>query len=351
MPNIKNLTGKSGASAERLVIMDELISKASSVKPIPKEVLFKKVNQKLKTKIGKERFNQDIGELRNELDEYSRTNGIEVFLINIRNIGYYYSLKGFKRYNNIDEDDKNLLLYANSLFDVFSGTPLYQKFNTVVKRLIDESLTIEKKNEDLPKNIVQIDKGIHLKSKEWLPQILDAILQKQCLDVLYTNAQKITQKKHLCPYVIKQYNNKWHMVAYDHTTTRPEKTNVFTLDNIDSIDLSNRPYIIDENFNAEDYFKYCLGIWHEHKEKPIKVELEFLEKTIFNSIINNPIHHSQTHRLNKPQTKLTVTIEVFESPELMRLINSYGSSVKVLEPISLVDKVKENGKNVINLYK
>lgn len=30
MPNIKNLTGKSGASAERLVIMDYLLNKSSS---------------------------------------------------------------------------------------------------------------------------------------------------------------------------------------------------------------------------------------------------------------------------------------------------------------------------------
>jgi hypothetical protein len=332
--------------------MDELISKASSGKPIPKEVLFKKVNQTLKTKIGKERFNQDIGELRNELDSYSRTNGIEVFLINKRNIGYYYSIEVFKLYNkNIDEEDKNLLLYAKNLFDIFSGTSLHQKFNTVVKRLIDQSITIEKKNEDLPKKIVQIDKSIHLKSKEWLPQILDAILHKQCLEVFYTNAKKITKKKHICPYVLKQYNNKWHMVAYDHTSSRPEKTNVFLLDSIKSIEESNKDYHVDESFNAEDYFKYSIGIWQVHNAKPIKVVMEISDSDLFDGIINNPIHHSQTYQLNKTKDKLTLKIEVYETPELMSLINSFGSSVKVLEPKSFVDKVKENAKKLILLYK
>jgi predicted DNA-binding transcriptional regulator YafY len=350
MPNIKNLTGKSGAVAERLVFMDEILSKTSSA--ITPDVFLRQINRKLKIKIGESLFNKDISDLRIELEEYSKTNGIEVFLINKRGIGYYYSINGFKLYNNnIDEEDKNLLLYANNLFDIFSGTSLHQKFNTVVKRLIDQSITIEKNKEELPKNIVQIDKGIHIKSKEWLPQILDAILQRQCLEVLYTNAKKITKKKQLCPYVIKQYNNKWHMVAYDYTSSRPEKTNVFLLDSIKSIDHSNKDYHVDESFNAEDYFKYSIGIWQVHNAKPIKVVMEISDSDLFDGIINNPIHHSQTYQLNKTKDKLTLKIEVYETPELMSLINSFGSSLKVLEPKSLVDKVKENAKKLILLYK
>ena len=184
-----------------------------------------------------------------------------------------------------------------------------------------------------------------------MPQILDAILQRQCLEVLYTNAKKITQTKHLSPYVIKQYNNKWHMVAYDHTSSRPEKTNVFLLDSINSLDHSNKDYHVDESFNAEDYFKYSIGIWQVHNAKPIKVAMEISDSDLFDGIINNPIHHSQTSTLDKTKKKLKINIEVYETPELMSLINSYGSSVKVLEPRSLVDKVKENARGVIDLYK
>ena len=219
--------------------------------------------------------------------------------------------------------------------------------------MINDSLTIEKKNEELPKNIVQIDKGIHLKSKEWLPQILDAILNKESIEVVYTNNKKETKKRHLCPYVVKQYNNKWYMTAYDHTSSNKNKIIVFLLDNISSIERSNKTYVIDESFNAEDYFKYSIGIWHEHDKPPLKVKLEFYNEkygSLFDSIQNNPIHHLQKCTINKAGTKMIVELEVYESTELYAIIRNYGSSVKVLEPKLVADKVVESAKKVLLLY-
>ncbi len=353
MPNIKNLSGSSGARNERLLLIDEILSKIST--PISAENLLRKVNNQLKTKIGKSTLDKDIPHLKKALAEYSKKKSINVSLICERNLGYYYSLKNFKLFGeNVDEEEKNLLLYATSLFDVFSGTALHQKFNDIVKRLIDNSLTIEKKNISIPKNILQIDKGIPLKSKEWLPKILDAILKQQCLEIIYTNNKKQTKKKHLCPYVLKQYNNKWHMVAYDLSSSHDKKINVFLLDNISSIEWSNKPYFIDERFNPEDYFRYSIGIWHDHEIPPIKVKLEFSNEgyaNLFDSIQNNPIHHLQKCTINKPGNKMIVELEVYESSELYSIIRRFGSSVKVLEPQSVADKVKEDSVKVMNLYK
>jgi hypothetical protein len=352
MPTIKNLSGTSGARKERLVIIDEILSKTRSA--ISKENLLRMVNNKLKNKIGGDTLNKDIPYLKRALGAYSKKTSVNVSLICERNVGYFYSIKGFKLFaENVDEDDKNLLLYATSLFDVFSGTTLHQKFNDIVKRLIDDSITIDKKNIKLPKNIVQIDKGIHLKSKEWLQSILDAILKQECIEVDYTNNKKERKKKILSPYIIKQYNNKWHMIAYDHSSSHNKKINVFLMDNINSIESSNKSYFIDEHFNAEDYFKYSIGIWHEHDVPPIKVKLEFSNEgygNLFNSIQNNPIHHLQKCAINKTGNKMIVELEVYESVELYSIIRNFGSSVKVLEPKSVADKVMEGAKKVVGLY-
>lgn len=286
--------------------------------------------------------------------DYSKKKSIKVSLICERNIGYYYSLKNFKLFGeNVDEEDKNLLLYATSLFDIFSGTSLHQKFNEIVKRLIENSLTIDKKNFSIPSNILHIDNGIHLKSKEWLPKIFDAILKKESIEVIYTNNKKETKKKHLCPYVVKYYGNKWHMIAYDLTSSHDKKINVFLLANISSIEWSNKPYFIDVRFNPDDYFRYSIGIWHEHDIPPIKVKLEFSNEgyaNLFNSIQSNPIHHLQKCTLNKTGNKMIVELEVYESSELYSTIRKYGSSVKVLEPQSVAEKVKESAKLVVDLY-
>ncbi len=352
MPKIKNLSGTSGARNERLLIIDEILSKINTA--ISADNLLRKVNYQLKTKIGKDTLNKDIPFLKKALAEYSKKKSIKVSLICERNSGYYYSLKNFKLFGeNVDEEEKNLLLYATSLFDVFSGTSLHQKFNDIVKRLIDNSITLDKKNFSMPKNILHIDNGIHLKSKEWLTTIFDAILKKESLEVIYTNNKKETKKKHLCPYVVKHYNNKWHMVAYDLTSSHDKKINVFLLDNISSIEWSNKPYFIDDRFNPEDYFRYSIGVWHEHEIPPIKVKLEFSNEgyaNLFDSIQNNPIHHLQKCTVNKSGNKMIVELEVYESSELYSIIRRFGSSVKVLEPSSVALKVKEDSKKVLELY-
>jgi predicted DNA-binding transcriptional regulator YafY len=171
---------------------------------------------------------------------------------------------------------------------------------------------------------------------------------------IYTNNKKQTKKKHLCPYVLKQYNNKWHMVAFDLSSSHDKKINVFLLDNISSIEWSNKPYFIDERFNPEDYFRYSIGIWHDHEIPPIKVKLEFSNEgyaNLFDSIQNNPIHHLQKCTFNKPGNKMIVELEVYESSELYSIIRRFGSSVKVLVPQSVADKVKEDSVKVMNLYK
>jgi hypothetical protein len=347
MPRIKNITGTSGAAQERLVVMDEIL--CGAISPILPDNFLRKINTKLKASIGKDNFNKDIKALRSKLQDYATKNNIKVFLLNERNYGYSYSIPGFKLFEHIDEADKNLLLYATSLFDVFRGTSLHQQFHGVVKRLIDHSITTEIDN--FPKNIVQLSNNTQVNGKKWLPEILEAILKKDCIEVHYTNTKKVSTKKQLCPYVVKLYNNRWYMIAYDHTSSRIQKTNVFSLANINSIECSTKAYVLDNHFNAADYFNYSLGIWHEHEQDPIMVKLVFSDKNVFNSIINNPLHHSQKYLLSDSNDTLHVTIEVYDSPELYSLIYSYGAHVKVLAPQSAVDKVRDNMANALALYK
>ena len=343
MPTIKNKTGTSGASNERLKLMDYLLSKATDF--VTKEAFLKKISPRISVPL----FNKDISLLKLEVEKYAKENNIKVALLNKRKYGYYYTLKNFKLYNEIGEDDKNLLLYARNLFDVFKGTSIHQEFNNIVKRLIKDSIILEERDGDLPEQFVHLDKGFHVDSKKWLPQILDAILNKKCIEVEYMTNKKVKTKKHLCPYVIKQHNYKWYTVAFDHTSTRDAKTNVFLLDNVIHIGISTKAYYKDENFDAENYFKYSLGIWHEYNQAPIKVTLEFNQEKVFQGIVNNPLHHSQ-QIVDSSNDKLTLTIEVYNSPELYSMIHSYGAGVKVVSPATVIEKVKENARKMLDLY-
>jgi predicted DNA-binding transcriptional regulator YafY len=355
MPAINNITGTSGASGERLLIMDDILSKRKF--PISKVDFINSISEKLgrNKKISPSTFDKDLKLLKEALKYYSEDNDVEITLdwkkdhhTNVD--GYIYSVNSFKLYSqSINEDDKNLLLYARNLFDVFKGTSIHQEFNNIVKRLIKDSIILEERDGDLPEQFVHLDKGFHVDSKKWLPQILDAILNKKCIEVEYMTNKKVKTKKHLCPYVIKQHNYKWYTVAFDHTSSRDAKTNVFLLDNVIDIGISTKAYIKDEKFDAENYFKYSLGIWHEYNQAPIKVTLEFNQEKVFQGIVNNPLHHSQ-QIVDSSNDKLTLTIEVYNSPELYSMIHSYGAGVKVVSPATVIEKVKENARKMLELY-
>lgn len=333
---------------ERLEIIDDLLFKFDH---ISRENLLRKLNSHLQSPITNDSLSNDIKDLKIEIENINIKQGTDYELIHKRHVGYYYSDEKFKIFKNaVTGDEQNLLLLAGSLFNIFQGTELHEQFENIVNRLIDESITGDKFNNKNNKEFIQIENPIKPSSRKWIPQLLRAIREEWSLEIMYQNNEGVLKKKQLCPYVIKQYNNKWYMVAYDHSSSRELKTNVFSLDNIKSIDHSNKPYFKDANFNAEDYFKYSIGIWQEHEEKPLKVVLEFNDKRQFRSIENNPLHLSQKATLNKKQDKLIVTLEVFDSPELHSMIYRFGSSVRVLKPKALVEKVKEMAGKVIDLY-
>jgi len=334
---------------ERLEIIDDLLYRNEY---LSRENLLRKLNNHLKDQIGNDTLSNDIRDLKKEIDKINLKKRTNFKLINNRTTGYYYSEKGFRVFRDtVNKDEQNLLMLAGSLFNIFQGTELHEQFESIVNRLIDESITADKFVNKKNKDFIQIEQPIKASSRKWIPQLLRAISEEWCMEVLYQNNNGEVKKKHLCPYVIKQHNNKWYMVAYDHTSSHERKTNVFSLDNIQSIDHSNKTYFKDPNFSTEDYFKYSIGIWHEHEKKPITVILEFNNPYQFSSIEKNPLHLSQEVEYNKNKKKMKVTFNIFESPELYMLIYRFGDSVKVMKPKEVAEKVKGMAEKVLNIYK
>lgn len=345
MATKRNIRPNAKLFNERLELIDELLYKFGHIQS--RYELQNKVNAKLQEPISIDAIDKDINEIKGQLGVYNLKHNTNIELKFNRNTGYHYSERGFRLYkNSVSDEDKNLLLLANSLFNIFNGTPLQGKFGEVVAKVMDQSLTGGLKLESLPNDFVQIENGITSKSIKWIPSLLEAIFEKNCMKIIYKG-----RTRDMCPYVIKQFKNKWYMVAWDYSSSHTSKTNLYALDNIeDIIGVSNKKFIVDPDFNIEDYFRYSIGIWHEHEQMPVKVKLEFYETRLFNSIQNNPLHHSQHCSLNDSKDKLTVVIEVYDGPELYNIIYNFGSSVKVIEPKSVADKIVSNAKRVLELY-
>lgn len=329
---------------KRLKIMDEILA---SGKHIPDREYFLNLVNKRRDKnedpIKLDQFSKHVRTLKDLLLPH------DVELLFSKSKGYFYSEPGFSLFKKeLENKDKNLLMLASSVFGIFRGTPLQENFSGLIQQLLNDSYTSIPVIDPEQLKRVQIGSGTVYGGTKWILPLLNAITDRKSLEIQYINTKQKRSRKILCPYLLKQYNSRWYMVAYDYNCERPEKTNVFALEGIQYIYPASDPYYIDPKFNLDDYFKYCLGIWHNHQTKPERVQLEF--SAHHEQILATPLHHTQKAELTNNGENLVVEIEVFITPELISQLLSYSGSIKIISPDTLVKKIKEVLLETVALY-
>jgi predicted DNA-binding transcriptional regulator YafY len=246
----------------------------------------------------------------------------------------------------LDPEDKKLLEMATNIFRIFSSSPIYSKFESTIDKIVTGSKISKTDKKKI--NCIQPEKANSVIGVLYIEPILNAILDKSSIEIEYQKQGQAPEKKTLSPYLLKQVDQHWYLIAYDNQNSKLIKN--YSLDKILSVKLSDEPYKYDSAFDAEEFFKYSYGIYHNYKDTPQKIKLEFKDPYI-NTIINYPLSPYQTHSLSKDGKKLTVNLELYDSWEIVTEILKYGASVKVLAPKSLAKKIKGIAEEVVKSYK
>ena len=251
--------------------------------------------------------------------------------------------------DNVDlrDEDKHVLGLAVQTFNMYKGTPFFEKFDDIITRIMTNSILrkITKRNS---KKFIQIGEMHGDTGQQWLEKIYEAISEEKTLKVHYVNYGEKASIRTISPYLLKEYRNKWYLIAYVHEVSRPEKTLLMNLSRIEKIEDSIEQFIIDKGFDPDDYFKFCLGVFHMHGTEPIDVKLK-LKGSIIKLVLEDKIHPTQ-EIITKTDDELIVRFRVYNTPELKNLIMSYGKNCEVIEPLTLRKEIKESLMLAINNY-
>jgi len=343
----------------KLKIIDDLLAEGVHIPGVKKLTSY--INRSLpagEKSISDERTKQLEGELR----ELVKAKGVAIYwnknsdkttegkgrVIKFTGGGYRYSVQGFRYFDDmVSEKEKNLLLVANSLFSIFSGSGMGTQLSVVINKIL------KKKNrkgeiQDI-ENFTPISLGPSFRDSgsKWIPEIIEAMKENQAIDVFYEKPNEKATERTLSPYIIKQYANNWYLVAFDHFTPQKDKTKVFKLSRITKIESSAAKFKNDPDFFAEDYFKYTIGILHSHLEKPIKIKIEVISSHLFESWKESPLHSSQT--ISSESDKI-IEIETYYTQELLSLLLRHGPSIRVISPVALKNEIKEKIKKTLSYY-
>ena len=181
--------------------------------------------------------------------------------------------------------------------------------------------------------LIGYQENVDLKGNELIGVCFNLILKRKKIQLTYKPYGKPQQEVIICPYYLKQYNNRWFLFCYNEYY---KSISNYPLDRIEFITE------LAENFkpstiNWMDYFDDIIGVTKPDGLSIEKIKLKFSEQRLY-YVLTKPIH--QTQKKDKTdEFGRTVIVEVIPNKELYQLILSFGEDVEVISPLSVRNEI------------
>lgn len=245
---------------------------------------------------------------------------------------------------NIPLSDRDLgkLSEITEILKQFKGFSHFKELSGMIQKLEDKIYTEKTKR----KPIVEIEKNENLKGLEYLDDIYHAIQQKQVIAIWYQSFKaKRAGKIVFHPYLLKEYRNRWFVLG-----SKKESKAILNLalDRIEDVEvMPEEPYIVNEDFDSSEHFKYVMGVT-VNSLRPANIHL-LVNKENAPYVLTKPLHPTQ-QLISETEEGIEIVIKVIPNFELEREILGFGETIKVLAPESLSRKIKERLNNAVKNY-
>jgi predicted DNA-binding transcriptional regulator YafY len=184
------------------------------------------------------------------------------------------------------------------------------------------------------------------KGTENLYGLVHAIKNKKCISFAYAKFwDDFSTTRTIEPYALKEFSNRWYIIGKD---LNDENTKTFALDRLTNLQISASNFKLPINFDAEDHFRYCFGIISPNGQAPQKIVLSF-EAHQGKYIKTLPLHDTQRVLLDTKE-ELQIELKLCITHDFVMELLSYGSTLKVLEPQSLIQAMKNELQSALNAY-
>lgn len=148
------------------------------------------------------------------------------------------------------------------------------------------------------------------------------------------------------PYALKEFKNRWYVLAND---LKDGAVKSFALDRLSELEISKTKFKHPNNFNVNEHFKNSFGIISPNKAVPEQIVLSFdpMQGKYIKSL---PLHGSQ-QILVDTDDELRIGLTLYVTHDFLMELLSYGDSVQVIEPQSLLAEIKKSLNDTLKLYK
>jgi len=259
-----------------------------------------------------------------------------------KKVYYRYSDRNFSINNQpLNAAEADQIKSALFVMSRFNGLPQFEWIDELIP-VIENKLGLVGKGT----NVILFDSNIDYTGLPYITPIFHAIVNQQVLRITYHDFKSDSPYDiTFHPYLLKQYNNRWF--SFGLSEERSMQITNIALDRIVEIENIDNQYISSEIDWENDYFYDFVGVTKMEDEKiEIKIELN-PEQVPY--IRTKPIHGSQ-----KGPTLINdrwiISIQVIPNYELMKILLSFGDSIKIISPESFKLKMISNLKTALAKY-
>ena len=197
------------------------------------------------------------------------------------------------------------------------------------------------------RKIIDFGSNLNLTNMHWIPQIYEAIIEKNVVKIKFNYEYKELIDVLMAPMHLKRYNDRWYVAGLElGENGEVKKYDAWAFDRVEGVEITNIKCSEQSSTEYDTYFDNIVGI-----RKPTGIQEEVIhirttsEKA--HQLINTKaIHSSQVpfKEFDKEKKEGEFTISVIPNKELQTRILSYGDDIYVVGD----GKFQKELKDVIN---
>lgn len=193
--------------------------------------------------------------------------------------------------------------------------------------------------------VVDFDKVPYSKGVEHFDKLYQAAVRQQPLLIAYKKFEDDKVNEHVFhPYLLKEYKFRWYVMGYSEK--RRAKL-ILALDRIENIANHKGDFKLYKGIEVQKYFDHTIGVTINKSDvKEIRLWFSRLQ----GNFIKTQHLHATQKIVSDTADGMVVTLQLIPNYELLQVLLSFGSQVKVLAPESLRDELKQTLLKSLSMY-
>lgn len=257
--------------------------------------------------------------------------------------GYYYANPKFSIHNipvssHIIQECREAV---HILRHLTSNEKLASLHHAIVS--LEEKLNLQIDNTRKP--IIYFEKSLNVQGQQWLDEVYSFIRRSHAMTVHYRPFDKPEITHVMSPYFIKEYNNRWYVIGYEHGM---QKVINLALDRFVTLNPSLQAFVDHPNVDHDTMYRHIYGITILDDASPVKIRFRAIP-LLAKYLHTKPIHDSQ-QVVDENQEFTEFSLFVIHNYEIRHKLLSYGADIEVLEPAILRDAMATQAQKTMALY-